>query len=353
MTTDKSQRICNPLAQPLVDHKDLIDWYKTKYEQIQAQITSAREKYAEADKQHVQCQDHKLHFESIPLAEPLNENLKSMETYNTKHPLDERNYTYEELVNMMDKARRRSKPPDCNIMDRLKQKARDKAADKEFKAKMETMLLHELWQNFLGKQEEEFDKLIAKKTLKQSGYEKQMATKCLEIKAQKESMMENRRIVENLIAKKREDEFLRVLAGHQEKMGEDEDRYEFERARMIQLHCKLYRIKLMKRRQKTQNCCYKIVEDLVSLALRYAEHKKFYEEEAPKHLARNWTTLFLSELPLFDVIEKVESVLLEIPGKNPLIPYDSLIISIYFGGMNGDGICFKKRQRNGHEEWTV
>lgn len=106
-------------------------------------------------------------------------------------------YTYEELLQQECLAL--SKPPfvpdpreSKRIVKKLKDKHKETTKKNFLKVQMQKLLMAELWEAILRRQQKELEEKVAEKMLKQSLYEKQMATKMFEIRHHKERMLEDR-----------------------------------------------------------------------------------------------------------------------------------------------------------------
>lgn len=227
-----------------------------------------------------------------------------------------RDCTYDELLSMIhtEQSMEYNSPVPVDIMHKVKQKFRQMTTARKYKQKLESKLIQDLWNDILAKQENEFDKLIAEKTLKQSEYEKQIVTKCFDVRNQKNIIAENRRLVENLIERQRENDFNNAVLYRVEELQTTQHRYDFERERNIQLHRKLYAKRLKSKADIHYNICNDVMNAFVDMAMKIADYERLHNESVPKFLLDQWRQLFLASQPLYDYLEHVEKVINEIPG---------------------------------------
>lgn len=147
------------------------------------------------------------------------------------------------------------------------------------KVHMERLLLNDLWETIIKKQKEDVEKDVAAKMLKQSLYEKQMAVKILDIRLQREIMIEQKREIQQDITKEQEAKFMHSLFDKDEQLKIRKYAYFIERERTLELHRRIFEEKIRLKNERLYNFCSQCVSDLVDIAVRQAEFKTTYEND--------------------------------------------------------------------------
>ena len=168
------------------------------------------------------------------------------------------------------------------------------------KSKMQKALLGELWERIAERQERTFDETIARRVLDQSRYEKQIVTKLCEVREQKNVMAENQKLVEDITLEARELEHRASYERAQESRSKRQKEIETECARVCELRRRLRLAKIRKIREKHWTLCREVVEDLATIVLNVAEHRRVNDGHVPLTLLSEWKTLFLKSQPIFD-----------------------------------------------------
>lgn len=303
----------NPNCKPLIDKRDIVEWHKHRYEALLERCRATRERYSKFLQQQFD------HTEVEKVGE-----LKGRKKESDKEALMElnrkylipKNCGYQTLVQEQQKILE-AEPfqPDPQkskeIVDKIKQKHRKEAEDRAKKVKEEKALLLDLWEKLVTDQERDFGRTISTKMIKQSSYEKQMATKMFEVRHQKEVMMENKRVAEQEYLKQRENEFIETVFYREKSNCDRRDSYYLERDRTIELHRRLFEQKKRIKAEAHESMCRGIVEDIVALSLKHAEFKANYDMDVPRRVEKNWYDLFIKEQPIFDILPHTEDIVQE------------------------------------------
>ncbi|KAK0180057.1 hypothetical protein PV327_005739 [Microctonus hyperodae] len=174
-------------------------------------------------------------------------------------------------------------------------------ATQNFKLQMQQGLLTDVWNKMADDQEREFDRIIAKKILDQSQYEKQMVTKLGDIRIQKNRIAANRRSVDDLMMNTRENEMRMIEeTARQDKLRKREE-IDDEYKRMNELH---ERIKVAKQRQRNRQLyrlTMKIVRDIIDISVEVSEFKRTNDNYIPLGIWNEWKALFNENLSIFEL----------------------------------------------------
>lgn len=182
----------------------------------------------------------------------------------------------------------------------LKNRSKRAATAIALKSKMQKALLSELWERVAEKQERTFDEEIAKRVLDQSRYEKQIVTKLCEVREQKNIMAENQKVVEDITVEAKEVEHRASYERAQDLVSKRQKDIEIECRRMCELRRRLLMQKIRKIRENHWRFCRDIVDDLASIALNVANHRRVNDGCVSLVLLSEWKTLFLKSQPIFD-----------------------------------------------------
>lgn len=283
--------------QEMQTNKAIIKWHKNKYLELTKKCKAAREKYVaffESKIKNSETIPNKKYDVSI-ISDVLDEALNKQ--------IDNEDIDYLEVTCEPDKisAKEYSKA--------LKEKSRKQTEYKTLQTYMQKILLSELLKSLINKQDLQFNNTITSKLLKQSYYEKQMVTKLLEIKKQKETIIENRKLENEALLQKDNENFVKQMFQQQHNVSLATLRNENERKRILELHRKLYAEKQQKRYTKHYNNCYDIVSDLVDLAIKQVEYNNRYAIEVPPRIWQEWVSLFCAEEQIMDNEVDIEQVI--------------------------------------------
>ncbi|XP_017789316.1 PREDICTED: sperm flagellar protein 2-like [Habropoda laboriosa] len=182
----------------------------------------------------------------------------------------------------------------------LKNRRKRAATTAALKTKMQKELLSELWERMAEKQERVFDEAIARRVLDQSRYEKQIMTKLCEVREQKNVMAENQKVVEDITLEAKEVEHRASYERDKDLASKRDNDIEIECERMCELRRRLLSEKVRKVREKHWKVCRRVVDDLASIALNVADHRRVNRGHVPFTLLSEWKTLFRRSRPIFE-----------------------------------------------------
>ncbi|CAK9812941.1 Sperm flagellar protein 2 [Anthophora quadrimaculata] len=305
----------HPLAKKLVKAKDPVEWHRSKFPSILRKIQLDREKLAAA-------QPYPL-VEVIEqhIAEPLErrfdarkEESEELDRFARKHRVrkEKRLQKREKLGAAAEEEEGEEEEeeeleaavedPEMAKMyvECLKNRRKRAATTTALKKKMLKALLSELWERMAEKQERVFDEVIAKRVLDQSRYEKQIVTKLCEVREQKNLMAENQKVVEDITLEAKEVEHRASYEGVKDMASQRDKDVEIECQRMCELRRRLFEEKVRKLREKHWKYCRQVADDLSSIALNIAEHRRVNHGQVPFTLLSEWRSLFRRSQPIFE-----------------------------------------------------
>lgn len=283
--------------QEMQTNKAIINWHKNKYLDLTKKCKAAREKYVEFFESKIK------NSEIVPD--------KKYEVTKISDVLDEVIDKQSDGENLED-LEISCEPDKTNAKEYsklLKEKSRKQTEYKTLQTYMQKILLSDLLKTLINKQDKEFNNTITSKLLKQSYYEKQMVTKLLEIKKQKETIIENRKLENEVLLQKGNEDFMEQVFQQQHNVSLAALRNENERKRILELHRKLYAEKQQKRYTKHYSICYDVVSDFVDLAIKRVEYNYRYNMEVPPRIWQEWVSLFCAEEQIMDNEVDIQEIL--------------------------------------------
>lgn len=309
----------HPCEKALLAKRDAIEWHKQRYKLLLEKCSKIREEYIQ--KLHKQCDaiysENVKEQKNIQNAERAHD--ASIVNLTAKVPED---CGYEKLIEEQTYAREAEKlepqpQKGEEYVQQLKQKRRIKAKEEAEKVQAQKLLLMEMWENLMKEQEQKFENAISEKLLKQSTFEKQMATKLFQVRHQKEVIINNKINADNSIMKQREDDLLDSEFLKEKNETDQRSNYYFERDRVLEMHRRLYEQKLALKAQGHYNMCRDAVKDIVNLALKTYEFQQKHQREVPKRVKYEWGNLFVKEKPIFRTLSTVEDIVQDDLGDLP------------------------------------
>lgn len=288
----------NPLAAPLAGKAKTVEWYREKQAIIDA-YKKDRKRFKDAQKLKSQG---KLD-ESVPnakLVDMKQSDLKDIDDFQRKLN------TPSEIYVDPKKKRFRKNLKTSEIMlnaveeylKKMKTRRNQESTTKNFKERMQKLLLSEVWEKLLEDQENKFNEIVAEEVLTQSQYEKQIITNLCEIRRFKNQIAAKRQI-ENRMQNMREKEIMMDYQRAREIQVRDEEVVEDEYARLCELRRRLCDEKIRKIKEKHEQTCSAIVSDLVDISIKTAECLK-ENDCVPRSLWNEWRALFINNQRIFE-----------------------------------------------------
>ncbi|XP_025073961.1 sperm flagellar protein 2-like [Pogonomyrmex barbatus] len=202
----------------------------------------------------------------------------------------------------------------AEYIDFLKKRSRKTAKSHEVNLKTQTTMMANAWERLLRKQDRSFDEALGKRVLDQSRYEKQMLRKLCEVRDLRNRVVENRRIVEQMLLKTKESEEYSKKDHREEIIKEEKEDVEMEVCRMHELRRRICEEKMRRMKEKYQSICSEIVNDFVDIAMKISDYCQANNNHIQNFIWNECRTLFLKNQPIFELIdyfddiEEIESV---------------------------------------------
>ncbi|XP_023937548.2 sperm flagellar protein 2-like [Bicyclus anynana] len=310
---EKTESFVDDLSKPLLDQKKFIEWQRKKAKEIQETYDYVRHKYSKMLA--------KIDESKTPLQHPEGEvykktvrNKKEMEQFSLRYPCEFKNYTYEDLLNLEQKAIERQKTLidtewAKNYMDNLYVKMHKKSDSEEFQKQMRNVISASLWDVSIVEEETKLDTELSKKVMKLSQFEKQMCTQIMETKQQARNLVNNRIQGEREFSDQRMQQFNLFLDNVKEEVNLGLAEIDFEKKRQNMLHKKLFSEKVKRKRQHYYEICYDTVLAIIDFATIYAYYKRLLNDEIPEYFIREWKALYYKQQPIFDIFQPTENII--------------------------------------------
>lgn len=333
------------LSKPLLDDRRFIEWQKKKAAKVKDMYDYMRFKYTQRlDNLIDERQQRSLRKLKVKQTEK-----KDME----KFPSKLQNYNYKTLVELEQKAEDlKNVPADPdwvpNYMQKLYSKMHKKSDMEEFQKQMRSELNNALWDASVEEEESLVDNELAKKVMKLSQFEKQMATQIIETKQQARNVIRNRLLGDQDFTKQKDQQFTQFLDNLKEQLQLELLEVDFEKNRQNMLHKVLYDEKIKRKRKYYYEICYETMLSIVDYAAKYGHYKEILgSEEVPEQYIREWKASYFKQQPIFDFIDPLENIIepeelceeeeieeinkLELDRQNALNEYDFVEYHNYTG----------------------
>ncbi|KAK4873658.1 hypothetical protein RN001_013018 [Aquatica leii] len=304
----------SPYSEQLILKNGVIEWNKSRYENLTSTYESMRERYSK----YLQKKFGVKHQETFnkPQVKEV-QKTSAVEELNESIVIDPRDYTLDELIAQSENALSKKKfKPDSKIasgiIKKLKNKRKEEVRANELKVQQQRLLLMELWNKLLTEQENEMEQCISTKMLKQSVFEKQMSSKMFEVRQQKTNILQNRKFVDDETLKAREEEFLENVFLRDKGIADQKYNYYFEKGRTLELHKRIFAEKQRLKALRRKKLCSDVVDDLVDLSLKYYAYKNMYNTEPDSRVMKQWGNLFVKCRSLFPYLEDLTEIIVEV-----------------------------------------
>ncbi|XP_047992523.1 sperm flagellar protein 2-like [Leguminivora glycinivorella] len=329
---EKEEPTVDFLSKPLLNEKHFIEWQRKKSEEVKETFDYLRHKYVKT-LQNIEEKKTPCYYPTAKPKKLTAKDKKDMEIFSRKYPCKTKNYTYEELVEMENRASEESKALmgsewAQNYMENLYTRMHKKADSEEFQKQMTNALSSAMWNQTITEEETNLDTELAKKVLKLSQFEKQMCTQIMETKQQARNMFQNRVRAENEFSNQRKQQFDQYLDNIKEQINSALDEIGFEKSRQNMLHKRLYAEKMKRKRQHYYEICYETMLSIVDYATRYAYYKKLIGDDIPEHYIHEWKMLYFKQQPIFEILEPTEDLLIEPALEEEVLPEVEEIIRL-------------------------
>ncbi|XP_013200844.2 sperm flagellar protein 2-like [Amyelois transitella] len=353
---ETEESFVDDLSRPLLNEKQFIEWQRKKAEKVKDTYDYIRHKYSKMlDK--IQESKAKIQYLSPTRKIPPKDKIE-MDKFTKKHPCEYQNYTYEDLLDLEQKATERKKfivdtEWAKKYMDNLYTRMHKRSESEEFHKQVRNDLSNSLWDLSVAEEEEKLDTELAKKVMKLSQFEKQMCTQLMETKQQARNLFQNRAQAERQFAEQREQQFNQYLDNVKEQIHLEIVEIDFEKQRQNMLHRKLYAEKMKRKRQHYYEICYETVLSIIDYATKYAYYQRLIEDEIPEHFIHEWKNLYYKQQPIFDILVPTEELLKQQNLEEEVMPEEEEIIRLELDRQNSlNEIEFMEYHNYAHP-WTL
>lgn len=234
----------HPLSTPLIEAADTILWHRNKFWAITEACRLERERF-EAYMQYPEVIEPLEHFIPEELPDKKQEASKRLDEFARKHPVCKhpahKMKKYQVIrccdsKSFLDVSQEVEDPATAaEYIDFLKKRNEDAAKSHELKLRTQTTMMTEAWEQLLRKQDRSFDETLGRRVLDQSRYEKQILWKLCEVRNFRNQVVENRRIVNEMLLNAKENDMRLMEDRGQETIKEENEDIDMETRRMREL----------------------------------------------------------------------------------------------------------------------
>lgn len=182
----------------------------------------------------------------------------------------------------------------------FRKKRREKEKEDAFRDHLHKLLLLEIWELIIQKQNIEFEENLCKKQHNLSCFEQESVHKFLEAKTKNVQNLEKLQEEYKISSNKADSEFVNKLLNEQNKENEDVKNYYADRKKLLVLHRKLYNKKLLEKKKVHATFCKDVVNDIINLALKYAEYTEAFHKNPSWLDKHKWKELFIKGQQLLE-----------------------------------------------------
>lgn len=329
---EKPESFVDDLSRPLLDQKQFIEWQRKKEKEVQETYDYIRHRYSKMLSKIEESKTPLQHPEVTEKKQPVI-NKKEMEAFESRYPCEFKNYTYEDLLDLEQKAVERQKSLidtewAKKYMDNLYVRMHKKSDSEKFQKQITNIISGSLWDHSIAEEESKLDTELSKKVMKLSQFEKQICTQIMETKQQARNLIKNRIQGEKQFADQRAQQFNQFLDNVKEEINLGLDEIDFEKKRQNMLHKKLYAEKIKRKRQQYYEICHDTMLSIIDFAAKYAYFKKLLNDDIPDHFIHEWKALYYKHQPIFDIFQPMENILRDIEINEQPDPREEEIIRL-------------------------
>ncbi|XP_071639913.1 sperm flagellar protein 2-like [Temnothorax longispinosus] len=302
----------DPLSTPLIEAADTVHWHRNKFWAITEACRRERERF-EALMEYPAIQPIE-HFVPEELPDKKQEVSERLDEFTRKHPARKTKKRYQVVEccpskRSLDVSHEVEDPAAAaDYIDFLKKRSEKAAKSHELKLKTQTTMMAEAWEQLLRKQDRSFDEALGRRVLDQSRYEKQMLRKLCEVRDLRNRIVENRRMVDEMLLKARESEQRLREDRHQETIKEEREDVEMEACRMRELRRRIREEKVRGMKEKHQDICSEIINDFADIAVKIADCRQANGNHIPNFAWNECRMSFLKNQPIFKLMDHFNNI---------------------------------------------
>lgn len=306
----------HPLSKPLIEATDTIVWHRNKFWKIVEACKRERARFKTDVKYPVI--EPVEHFIPEMLSDKRKEESEKLDEFTRKHSVHrtKKKKKYQTIECCPEKKIFHAPVIEdplaaTKYIHSLKRRNEKAVKFHEEKLKVQISMITESWMELLRKQDKIFDEALGRRVLDQSRYERQIMTRLCEVRDVKNRIVENRRIVDNMLLNIKENE-LRLEEDRQCKIAvrEAED-IQTEARRISELRQRLCKEKIRRLEEKHRKICMEILRDLVDIAMKAAEYRQTNNNYIPPFMWSEWRTLFINNQPISELNDNIEMLEIE------------------------------------------
>lgn len=236
----------HPLSKPLIEFADTILWHRNKFWNIVQACKNERRRF-EAEYPIVEPVEY---FIPSDVVDKKKEESKRLDQFARKHPARTTKKTKKKLIECCPQKKFFDMSPvedpviATEYIDFLKKRSEQTLKSQDSKLKTQTMMMADVWEKLLGRQDKSFDEALGRRVLNQSRYEKQIMRKLCEVRDLRNRVVENRRIVDKMLLKIRESEQRLQECRELEATATEARDVEMEHCRMRELRRRIHEEKV-------------------------------------------------------------------------------------------------------------
>ncbi|XP_028982607.1 sperm flagellar protein 2-like [Diachasma alloeum] len=282
-----AEPIDHPLSAPLVTSAGVIEWHRKKF-------LHAIDRYRHVGAPFRSSGEHDKMADGLPAAVQIPKKEKSLEEDNE---IDEFSRNHPAKSSSFNDRRTNIDPSAAkNYIKALSHRKNRSSAVEESKSQSQNDVLSSVWGRIEDDQERKLNEMIARGVLRESQYEKRMLKKLIEIRKDKNRMSDNRRLVESLMQKAKEESFRADEERRLEESRRNTCGTEDERQRSAELDRRVANRKLQRSEDYLQELGRQLTEDLTSIAMICGDYRDLNYEDVPRKVWQEWKALFIQGL---------------------------------------------------------
>ncbi|CAH1993692.1 unnamed protein product [Acanthoscelides obtectus] len=301
----------NKHAIPMESSYDVVHWHRDRFEVLVNKCKAARDAYlVQAKNKMLRMSSVSTSFNPSVVSEIYDEECKE----GPHEVVPKLHQSYGDLMEETKKAKQAGFfVPDMtkasDILRKLQAQREKKISNEGIKKQMHHDILSAFWEEVKASDSESFNNDLTDKVMKQSFYEKQMVRKMVDVRQQKDVMIENKEVTNDALAKEREKVFVDRLLDQNKDLNEKEILYYIDRERTVNLHRKLFDEKVRLKEERTKRLCSDVVTDILTLSMAQGDFKNFYGEEPSERLKDEWKKAFITGESIEAKFRPVEDII--------------------------------------------
>ncbi|XP_065828319.1 sperm flagellar protein 2-like isoform X2 [Oscarella lobularis] len=196
---------------------------------------------------------------------------------------------------------------DVEYLKRIKERLREENDAQKERQRRRRKVLVELLEIHRIEEEAKREEVLVNRLMRQSQQERRIVVQLMQMKSEKDVIRQNRVFLNKQYEERRVQEFEESLAREAKLAQLEKDQYQSRLIEEQEVHKRLIAEKEKRRYEKHYKFCYTMVEQIVDLSTVIGEYRKLTEQLIPPKMMREWKTLFLNGLPIYETISEKAS----------------------------------------------